>query len=159
MNAQKTYRQRKRMQSRADQVIDNFIDGYNCCQSFFSTYSTLFGVNREMALKLTAGLGGGVGNSGEICGFVNAACMLLGLKHGTDAPESPAKVSPICFAFCDDFTAKCGSVLCRDLIERNIRTAEETLKAKEDGVFSKICEGCGRVAAELLEKKYGILDE
>ena len=147
------------MQSRANQVVDNFLDGYNCCQSFFSTYSTLYGVNREMALKLTAGLGGGVGNSGEICGFINAACLLLGLKHGTDSPESQANVSPLCLAFCEDFAAKCGSVLCKDLIKRDIRTAEEMLKAKEEGVFTDICEGCGRFAAELLEKKYGILDE
>ena len=160
MNVRRIYRQHeKRMQSRADQVIDNFIDGYNCCQSFLSTYSNLYGVNREMALKLTAGLGGGVGNSGEICGLVNAACMLLGLKHGTDSPESQTHVSPICLAFCDDFAEKCGSVLCKDLIKRNIRTMEEMLKAKEDGVFTKICEGCSRFAAELLEKKYGILDE
>jgi len=147
------------MQSRANQVMDNFLDGYNCCQSFFSTYSNFYGVNREMALKLTAGLGGGVGNSGEICGFVNAACLLLGLKHGTDSPESQSHVSPVCLAFCDDFAAKCGSVLCKDLIKRNIRTVEETLKAKEEGVFTEICDGCGRFAAELLETKYGILDE
>ena len=147
------------MQSRANQVVDNFMDGYNCCQSFFSTYSNIYGVNRETALKLTAGLGGGVGNSGEICGLVNAACLLLGLKHGADSPESQSHVSPICLAFCDDFAANYGSVHCRDIIKRNIRTVEEMLKAKEDGVFTKICEGCSRFAAELLEKKYGILDE
>ena len=146
------------MQSRVDQVIDNFLDGYNCCQSIFSTYSNIHGVDRETALKLASGMGGGVGHSGEICGFVNAACLLIGLKHGTDDPASKLDVFPLCLEFCDEFTAKYGSVKCKDIIKRDIRTKEATIKAKEEGVFSAICVKCGRFAADLLETKYNILD-
>ena len=147
------------MQSRVDQVMDNFLDGYNCCQSIFSTYSNIHGINRETALMLTSGMGGGVGHSGEICGFVNAACLLLGLKHGTDVPESKLTVFPICLEFCDAFAEKYGSVNCKGIIKRDIRTVEAMIKAKEEGVFTEICEGCGRFAAELLETKYDILNK
>ena len=147
------------MQSRIDQVVDNFLDGYNCCQSIFSTYSNLLGLERETALKLASGMGGGVGHSGGVCGFVSAACLLLGLKYGTDSPESKLTVFPICLEFCDEFVAKFGSINCKDLIKRDIRTMGATLKAKEDGVFKEVCEECGRFAAELLETKFDILNK
>ena len=138
--------------------MDNFTDGYNCCQSILAAYSNIHGVDRKTALKLASGMGGGVGHSGEVCGFVNAACMLLGLKYGTDVPDSKLAVFPICLEFCDEFMAKYGSVNCKDIIKRDIRTMEATIKAKEEGVFKEICEECGRFAAELLETKYGILN-
>ena len=145
------------MQSRVAQVVETFTGGYNCCQSMLVTYSEIYGLNRETALKLASGMGGGVGHSGEVCGFVSAACLLLGLKHGTDAPESKLKVFPICLELCDEFTAKYGSVNCKDIIKRDIRTLEATAKAKEAGAF-KICGECGQFVAELLENKYDILN-
>jgi len=103
-------------------------------------------------------MGGGLGHTGEACGFVSAACMLLGLKNGGDTPEAKLKAFPICLEFCDEFKAKYGSVNCIDIIKRDIRTMEETLKAKEEGIFKDICVPCGQFAAELLETKYDILN-
>jgi len=145
------------MSSRVNQVVDNFTVGYNCCQSMLATYGDIYGVDRETALKLASGMGGGLGHFGAVCGFVSAACMLLGLKYGATSQESQLDVFPICLEFCDDFTAECGSVNCKDIIKRDIRTMEATVKAKEDGVFKEICEACGQFAAELLETKYDIL--
>ena len=144
------------MQSRATQVLDSFTGGYNCFQSMLSTYSEIHGLNRETALKLGSGMGGGVGHAGELCGFVNAACLLLGLKHGSDAPDAKLKLNPICLQFCDEVKAKYGSVNCIDILKRDIRTMEATIKAKEEGAF-KICRECGQFIAELLETKYDIL--
>jgi len=147
------------MSSRITQVVDKFTDGYNCCQSMLATYSDIHGVDRETALKLASGMGGGVGHSGGVCGFVSAACLLLGLKYGAPTPESQLGVFPICLEFCDVITAKYGSINCKDIIKRDIRTMEATIKAKEEGVFKEICEGCGRFIAELLETKYDILTQ
>ena len=147
------------MQSRINQVVDNFTTGYNCCQSIFAAYSDIYGIDWETALKLASGMGGGVGHTGRVCGFVSASCLLLGLKHGVPTPESQLEVFPICLKFCDDFAAKCGSITCKEIIKRDIRTIEATVKAQEEGVFKEICEYCGRFAAELLETEYGILNE
>ena len=145
------------MQSKVTQVLDSFAGGHNCCQSMLATYSEIHGLDRETALKLGSGMGGGLGHAGEACGFVTAACLLLGLKHGTDDVGAKLNVFPIFLEFCDDFTAKYGSINCKDIIKRDIRTLEATLKAKEEGVFQEICAPCGQFVAELLEAKYGIL--
>ena len=146
------------MQSRVTQVLNSLSGGYNCCQAILETYGDIHGLDRETALKLGSGMGGGLGHAGEACGFVTAACLLIGLKHGTDDPASKLNVFPICLEFCDDFKAKYDSVNCKDIIKRDIRTLEATLKAREEGVFQEICAGCGQFAAELLETKYGILN-
>ena len=145
------------MQSRVQQVLNCFTKGYNCCQSILATYGDVYGLDNETALKLAAGMGGGIGHTGKVCGFVSAACLLLGLKHGTDTAEAKLKVFPICGKFCDEFAAEYGSTDCMDIIKCDIRTMEATVKAKADGIFN-ICGECGQFAAELLENTYGILD-
>ena len=145
------------MQSRVPQVLDLFTNGYNCCQSLLAIFGDIHGLDRETALKLASGMGGGLGHTGEVCGFVSAACLLLGLKHGTNDPAAKLKVAPICLELCDQFKAKYGSVNCKEIIKRDIRTMEATIKAKEEGVF-QICGECGRFVAELLETKYDILN-
>ena len=146
------------MQTRATQVVDTFSGGYNCCQSMLATYCEIYGLHRETALKLGSGMGGGLGHTGEVCGFVSAACLLLGLKNATAAPEAKWKVNPLALELCDEVKAKYGSVNCKDIIKRDIRTMEATLKAKEEGVFQEICVPCGKFIAELLENKYDILN-
>jgi C_GCAxxG_C_C family probable redox protein len=146
------------MQSRITQVLDSFASGHNCCQSLLAAYGEFYGLGRETALKLGSGMGGGLGHAGEVCGFVSAACLLLGLKNGGDTPEAKAKVNPLCLELCDAIVAKYGSVNCKDIIKRDIRTIEATIKAKEEGAFAQICTPCGQFIAELLENKYGILN-
>jgi C_GCAxxG_C_C family probable redox protein len=123
-----------------------------------ATYGDIHGLDRETALKLGSGMGGGLGHSGEVCGFVSAACLLLGLKHGTDEPTAKLTVNPICLSLCDEIVAKYGSVNCKEIIKRDIRTTEATLQAKAEGIFKDICVPCGQCVAELLENKYDILN-
>lgn len=138
-------------------MLETFAGGHNCCQVVLATYGHLHGLDRTTALKLGTGMGGGVGHSGELCGFVSGACLVLGLKHGTDAPTSKLTLNPICLEFCNDFKEKYGSVNCRDIIKRDITTMEATIKAKQEGTF-QICGECGQFVAELLENKYDILN-
>ncbi len=144
------------MSNQAPEVLNLFSQGYNCCQSVLAAYCEPYGLDRKTALKLASGMGGGVGHSGEICGFVSGACLVLGLKYGTDAPDSKLKLNPICLEFCNAFKEKFGSVKCRDIIKHDITTMEGTLKAKEQDAF-KICAECGQFVAELL-KKYQIAE-
>ncbi len=145
------------MSSHVSQILNSFGGGHNCCQSILAVYGEIHGLNRETALKLGTGMGGGVGHSGELCGFVSGACLVLGMKYGTDAPASKLKLNPICLEFCNAFKEKFGSVNCRDIIKRDITTMEATVKAKEEGAFN-ICGECAQFVGELLENKYDILN-
>ena len=68
--------------SRVEQAVSCFQGGFNCSQAVLSTYAQDFGLDREAALKLAAGFGGGMGRMAGTCGAVTGAFMVLGLKHG-----------------------------------------------------------------------------
>lgn len=63
---------------------------YNCCQSVLLAFSDIIGIEEQMALRLTAGFGGGM-QTGEACGAVVGALLVLGSLHYFDAtdPEGP----------------------------------------------------------------------
>ena len=151
------------MQSRVPQVLDYLTKGYSCCQAMLATYGDIHGLDRETALKLGSGMGGGVGHTGGVCGLVNGACLVLGLKHGhtdelygANLKVTKLKEVQICREFCDELTAKFGSIACIDIIKRDIRTLEATVKAFEENAL-QICGEYAQFAAELLENKYNIL--
>lgn len=56
------------MESMKEEAIELFKEKYNCCQAVFLPYSKLFGIDRETALKMSSGFGGGIARMGEVCG-------------------------------------------------------------------------------------------
>ena len=47
------------MSERSEKAVELFKNGYNCSQAVFAAYADLFGFDENMALKVSAGLGGG----------------------------------------------------------------------------------------------------
>ena len=76
------------------------------------------GIDKDTALKLTLGFGGGLGGTGSVCGAVIAADMVLGLKLPLD-PTAPkgqrAKLYAQIAEFNKQFLARHGSLICREL--------------------------------------------
>ena len=68
--------------SRIENAISAFRGDFNCSQSILSTYCTQYGLDRDIALKLATGFGGGMGRLGRTCGAVSGAFMVIGLKYG-----------------------------------------------------------------------------
>ncbi|MEE0981552.1 MAG: C-GCAxxG-C-C family protein, partial [Acutalibacteraceae bacterium] len=68
------------MSQRTDKAVELFKNGFNCSQAVFAAFAGEFGMDEETALKVSAGLGGGVGRSREVCGAVSGAAMLVGFK-------------------------------------------------------------------------------
>ncbi|MDO9565711.1 MAG: hypothetical protein Q7J15_03095 [Candidatus Desulfaltia sp.] len=46
--------------SRISNVVDNFLEEYACSQAILSEYCELFNLNRDTAIKITAGFSGGM---------------------------------------------------------------------------------------------------
>ena len=76
------------MSERSEKAVELFKSGYNCSQAVFAAYADMFGFDTDTALKVSAGLGGGVGRSREVCGTVSAAAMLLGELLGLSQGEN-----------------------------------------------------------------------
>ena len=107
------------MSKRGDKAYELFMSGYNCSQAVFAAYADLFGFDTETALKVSAGLGGGVGRSREVCGTVSAAAMLIGMKYGaTDGDDSEGK--KLCYYKVQEYIAEFKkvnpSIVCRELL-------------------------------------------
>ena len=49
------------MSKRVELAERLFKEGYNCSQSVFAAFSDLYGIDEELALKLSSSFGGGLG--------------------------------------------------------------------------------------------------
>ena len=68
--------------SKVDSVLSGFSDDLDCAQALVSTYGPELGLDRETAIKVADAFTGGIGRTGETCGAVTGALMVLGLKYG-----------------------------------------------------------------------------
>jgi C_GCAxxG_C_C family probable redox protein len=140
--------------SKAEEANKQFEKGFSCAPSVLSAYSEQFGLEKELALKIACGFGGGIGRTGRTCGAVTGAVMVIGLKHGqTDVAdeESRQKTHDLVKEFINRFTASHGSVECRELIGYDLSNPAEFESARESGVVEKKCRGFVYDAARILE--------
>lgn len=89
-----------------------FMSGCNCAQAVFVAFADEFGMDEELAKRISCGLGGGVGRMREVCGAVTGAALVLGMRHGPDKTAA----YPFIQEFCAKFKAECGSIVCRELL-------------------------------------------
>lgn len=88
------------------------------------------------------------------CGAVTGAIMVLGLKFGNTDENKQAKEKTYgkVILYANQFIARNGSVKCHELLGCDITTLEGVQFAREKGLFSSICPGLVRDAAEILEQ-------
>ncbi len=143
--------------SKVEDAAACFEKGFNCSQAVCSTYAEQFGLDRETALKVSAGFGGGMGRLAETCGVVSGSFMIIGLKFGaTQADDKASKEQTYeeIQAFAKEFTKRHGSLLCRDLLGCDISTLRGRTWAKAQGLFSSRCPQLVKSAAEILEEMF-----
>ena len=137
--------------SKVNEAVACFNNGFNCAQAVFSTYCKEFGIDEASALKIACGLGAGMGRLQETCGAVSGAYLLIGLKHGkykkedeTAKEETYAKVREFARLFeAKNKTTNCRELLGIDLVNGDRQAATERVKA--------ICPKMVQDAAEILE--------
>lgn len=93
-----------------------FYQGYNCSQSVAAAFCEETGLDRALMLRLSVGLGGGMGRLREVCGAVSGAALVLGLLYGDDSPTSKAVVYPMVQQLAGQYRAENGSIVCKELL-------------------------------------------
>ena len=91
-------------------------EGFNCAQCVLCACSKYTGLDRETALAVSCGFGGGV-RCGEICGTVSSSVMAIGAatpNAGTDR-EAKMKVAELTKKIIAAYREKYGAVRCLDL--------------------------------------------
>ena len=143
------------MDTKSEIAIEIFSKGFNCAQAVLASHSSDFGMDSATARKVAGAFGGGMAYSGEACGAVTGALMLIGLKYGMHIEgdkDSKEKTYRIASEFISKFKKEYGSVKCTDLIKYDLAADETLKKAREAGVFKTICPLLVKRAVELAEE-------
>jgi len=128
--------------------------GYNCAQAVIKAYAGDVGMNEEDGVKMASVLGGGIGRTGNICGAVSGAALVIGMKFGsTDNTDKHSKDKAYQKAneLLEKFSAQNKSILCKELLGYDIKTPEGLKQARESGVMVQKCPGFVSSAAKILE--------
>lgn len=107
------------MSERVEKAVELFKSGFNCSQAVFAAFAGDFGMDAETALKVSAGLGGGVGRSREICGAVCGASMVVGFRYGATSgedTESKQKCYEVVQEIIAEFKKTNPTIICRELL-------------------------------------------
>lgn len=143
--------------SEKDTAVELFKEGYNCSQSVFTAFAHRFGIDKDTALKISAGLGGGVGRMREVCGAVSGGAMVIGsIASATEGKDSETKQKnyELVREFAKRFTDENGSIVCRELLGLDVKM-ENT--AKPDSRTAEYYKK--RPCVELVECAAKILEE
>ena len=152
------------LNSRVERAVDNFMQGYGCCQSVVAAFSDLYGLDELTAKRIAAGFGGGVGRMRMMCGAVSGIVMLVGLDCGqTEGSDREGKSA--CYKVVQELLARSkqdnGSLICAEILglngyqkasssyEASPRTAEYY---KQRPCAAKV-ESAARIFADYLQRK------
>jgi C_GCAxxG_C_C family probable redox protein len=134
-------------------AINRITGGFNCSQAILSAFSQRYNLPEEIALRIAAPFGAGIGRMGGTCGAVSGAFMVIGLKYGHVSSEDQAGKEiayQVARAFSERFIDRLGSLECRELLGYDLSKPEELLRIRELGLFQTRCPELVRASAEVL---------
>jgi C_GCAxxG_C_C family probable redox protein len=139
----------------SEKAASCFESGFSCSQAVLISHSEELGLDSDASFKISCAFGGGMAHTGETCGAVTGALMLIGLKYGRcKAGDLAAKDLTYEKAkeFSRRFKEKHGSVKCTELLDFDLSDDEELRKAREAGVFKSICPRLVKESVEIVEE-------
>lgn len=143
------------MGSRADSAYASMkTHKMNCCQSTLTAFCEELGLDRNLALKLALGFGGGMGSMGKTCGAVTGAYMIIGLQQdlkAADADKIKERSRKLVRDFSRKFTDLHGSTECKDLLGCDLSQPGEREAARDKGLLDTVCPKLVHDAVEILE--------
>jgi C_GCAxxG_C_C family probable redox protein len=141
--------------TKSDDAYRCFMSRFTCSAAVFLAFSEELGLDPDMAKKIACGFGAGISKTGNICGAVSGAVMVIGLKYGkTEADDETAteRTRTLTRQFIKEFTEKSGSVNCSVLLGYDLSDMQAYAAAKDSGLFVTRCPVFVRDAADILER-------
>lgn len=139
----KGYKPIKKERISKEDVLEEFDQGYDCCQVVFHHWAKRLGVEEDLAYKVSTGFGAGM-LQGETCGAVIGAYMALGLKYGmydTGRKGEEQKVASIIknMQFRNKLLEKYPSSMCKELLGADFSTKEGAQLIREKQMMNTFC--------------------
>ncbi|MBQ0142891.1 MAG: C_GCAxxG_C_C family protein [Prevotellaceae bacterium] len=97
-----------------------FLQGFNCSQAVFCAFAQDYGIDKNLALRLSASFGGGIGRMRKTCGAFCGLSMLIGLEKGQTEEndiETKQENYRIVQELAKKFAAVHGSITCEELLK------------------------------------------
>jgi C_GCAxxG_C_C family probable redox protein len=99
-----------------------------------------FGIESEVIPQIASCFGGGIGNTGAVCGAVAGAVMAIGLKKGRgETREDSLRIAALAGEFRRRFEAEMGTINCRELTGADLTTGEGIEAYMRSDVPQTVC--------------------
>lgn len=134
--------------------------GYHCSSCVLWHTAEKLGIDKNLALKFSGGLGGGCFHGGT-CGAITGGVISIGLVHGYDEeseniPEQNAKLVEKVHELENRFIAINGSIECKELLnDMSFAVPEQAEIIKTQG----LTKNCPKFCVDVCEILDEILDE
>lgn len=141
--------------AKPDDAVANYKAGFTCSSAVLSAFSDELGLDSETAKKIACGFGAGISRTGNNCGAVSGAILVIGLKYGKVHQGDDAateKTRSLVREFIREFSVRNGSINCTELLGYNLDNPEEYEKARGERLFFTKCPALVRDAAGILER-------
>jgi len=139
----------------ADRAVALFKQGFSCSQAVLAAYAEDLGLPLGLALRIAQPFGGGIAKSGDWCGAVTGAFLVIGLKYGRVRAEDTAakdKTYALVQEFILRFKDRHGTIRCNELLGCDIRTPEGQKTIEEKKLHQTVCEDLIRDAMAILDR-------
>lgn len=144
------------METKMEIAVEKFLEGYNCAQSVLYAFCDDLQIEKDLALKIASGFGGGMGLKEDVCGAVTGGIIVIGAKYGRGENEDHAEAKITAYTktreLIDQFAVQHGTFICRELLGGcDFTTVEGRKEFKEKDLFNKVCKGCVQDVVNILE--------
>jgi C_GCAxxG_C_C family probable redox protein len=133
------------MKSKEEKAIEYFRSGLNCSQSVVSAYTEEMNFDRNLALSISCGFGGGMGRLQETCGAATGAFMVMGIHYCRKYSDNKDRKETTYAAiqkFSKEFTVLHGTMNCMELINVDLKSEDGHRLLKESNLSENVCEKC-----------------
>ncbi len=139
-----------------------FMAGYNCSQSVVAAFADLYGYTEEQALKVSAGLGGGIGRMRMTCGAACGMAVLAGMDCGSAVAgdrEGKSENYRVVQQLMGKFRELYGTLVCSELLKLkrdaplSYEASERTAEYYRTRPCVKQVVAAARIFADYLEQK------
>ena len=160
------------MSNQGDAAYAWFLKGYNCSQSVVAAFAPQLVLTEEMALRLSAGFGAGIGRMREVCGAFCGVVTVLSMVYADPAdPKDKSRMYALVQEAAEQYRSRNGgSIICRELLAKagaapagGTAAEDRTADYYKKRPCPELCRICADLCAEFIaahpEGRHGFYKE
>jgi len=141
------------IQPEVEQAVAFYKQGYTCAQSILASFAVRYDLQQNLAFRIGEPFGAGTSCTGDMCGSVTGAIMVLGLQYGSILSNDEVARSYTyqrVHELIHRFKEIHGSIQCTDLLGYNLSDPQQLQIVWEKGLFVQLCPILVRDVAQIL---------